>query len=50
MESLDQLVAARKLRWAGLLRATRIPHRFLTSWVGNPQSQYTFEFYAYTGR
>ena len=37
METLDQLVAARKLRWAGHVSRMghgRLPRRFLTAWVG----------------
>lgn len=40
MESLDQLVAARKLRWAGHVARMgheRLPRRFLTSWIRNPR-------------
>ena len=49
VESLDQLVAARKLRWAGHIARMgheRLPRRFLTSWVRNPRPhgrpQFTF--------
>jgi len=40
IESLDQLVAARKLRWAGHVARMgheRLPRRFLTSWIRNPR-------------
>ena len=40
MEALDQLVAARKLRWAGHVARMgheRLPRRFLTSWIRNPR-------------
>ena len=40
MESLDQLIAARKLRWAGHVARMgheRLPRRFLTSWIRNPR-------------
>ena len=49
MESIDQYISERKLRWAGhvaRMEHSRLPRKFLTSWVQHPRPvvrlQYTF--------
>ena len=42
LTSLDQIISNRKLRWAGHVRRmdwSRLPRKFLTSWVDAPRSR-----------